>query len=180
MAATGIPEYRLPKQVLNKEVGIIQKLGGKIFYNKALGRDLEITSLMKDGYKAVFLGLGCHKGKSLGIPYEDPDLDGYDFGVNFLLRLNRDYVDQGLPMAMGEKIIVVGGGNVAMDCARSALRMEGVKEVLLVYRRSEKEMPADHEEIEVAHDEDIIFHTLTNPVNSLLKKVSYKALNSFV
>lgn len=169
MAATGIPEYRLPKLVLNKEVGIIQKLGGNIFYNKALGRDIEVTDLMKDGYKAVFLGIGCHKGKSLGIPYEDPDLDGYDFGVDFLLRLNRDYVDQGLPMAMGEKVVVVGGGNVAMDCARSALRLEGVKEVHIVYRRSEEEMPADHEEIEAAHDEGIVFHPLTNPCKLVIK-----------
>lgn len=169
MAATGIPEYRLPKQILNQEVDILRKLGGKIFYNKALGRDIEVSKLMENDYKAVFLGIGCHKGKSLGIPYEDPELAGYDFGVNFLLRLNTEYVDQGLPMAMGKKVVVVGGGNVAMDCARSALRMDGVKEVHIVYRRSENEMPADHEEIEAAHDEGIIFHPLTNPCKLIIE-----------
>lgn len=163
MAATGIPEYRLPKEILNQEISIIETLGGKIHYGKTLGRDISIGDLMNNGYKAVFLGIGCHKGKSLRIPYEDPDLAGYDFGVDFLLRLNRDYVDQGLPMVMGKQVVVVGGGNVAMDCARSALRMEGVEEVHLIYRRSEEEMPADHEEIEAAHDEGVIFHPLTNP-----------------
>ncbi|HID03391.1 MAG TPA: oxidoreductase, partial [Desulfobacterales bacterium] len=170
MAATGIPEYRLPKKILSQEIGIIEKLGGKIHYDKALGRDIEIDSLFTDGYKAVFLGVGCHKGKSLNIPYEDPALVGYDFGVDFLLRLNRDYIDQGLPMTMGKKVVVVGGGNVAMDCARSALRMDGVEEVHLVYRRSEKEMPADHEEIEAAHDEGVIFHELTNPTKLIVEE----------
>lgn len=169
MAATGIPEYRLPKQILTKEIGIIQNLGGNIFYNKGLGRDFEVNDLIDNDYKAVFLGIGCHKGKSLGIPYEDASLTGYDFGVNFLLRLNRDYVDQGLPMTLGEKVVVVGGGNVAMDCARSALRMDGVQEVHVVYRRSEKEMPADHEEIEAAHEEGVIFHPLTNPTKLIVE-----------
>lgn len=169
MAATGIPEYRLPKQILNQEVSIIETLGGRIYYNKTLGRDISIGSLMKEGYKSIFLGIGCHKGKSLRIPYEDAALEGYDYGVNFLLRLNRDYVDRGMPMAMGEKVVVVGGGNVAMDCARSALRMDGVKEVHLVYRRSEEEMPADHEEIEAAHAEGVIFHPLANPSRILVE-----------
>lgn len=169
MAATGIPEYRLPKQVLNQEIGIIENLGGKIFYNQALGRDIKIEALLEDGYKSVFLGVGCHKGKSLGIPYEDSALTGYDFGVDFLLRINRDFIDQGLPMTMGKKVVVVGGGNVAMDCARSALRMDGVEEVHLVYRRTEKEMPADHEEIEASHDEGIIFHELTNPIKLIVE-----------
>lgn len=169
MAATGIPEYRLPKQILNNEIGIIENLGGNIFYNKALGSDISINSLRNDGYKSVFLGIGCHKGKSLGIPYEDPELAGYDFGVSFLLRLNRDFIDQGLPMSMGEKVVVVGGGNVAMDCARSALRMDTVKEVHLIYRRTENEMPADDIEIEAAHEEGVIFHPLTNPCRLIVK-----------
>ena len=168
MAATGIPEYRLPKEVLGKEVSIIETLGGRIFYNQKLGRDFTLDDLAERGYPAVFLGIGTHKGKIMEIAYEDPELDGYDFGVDFLLRINHDYIDQGIPMVLGEKMVVVGGGNVAMDCARSALRM-GVKEVHLVYRRSRKEMPADHEEVEAAIKEGVIFHFLTNPTKIIVK-----------
>ncbi len=168
MAATGIPEYRLPKEVLTKEVSIIETLGGRIFYNQKLGRDFTLDDLSQRSYAAVFLGIGTHKGKMMEVAYEDPELEGYDFGVDFLLRINHDYIDRGIPMSLGEKMVVVGGGNVAMDCARSALRM-GVNEVHLVYRRSRKEMPADHEEIEAAMDEGVVFHFLTNPTKIIVK-----------
>ncbi|MFH0780449.1 MAG: FAD-dependent oxidoreductase [Pseudomonadota bacterium] len=168
MAATGIPEYRLPKAVLSKEIAIIETLGGHISYNQKMGRDFTLKDLTERGYAAIFLGIGTHKGKTMQVTYEDPDLPGYDFGVDFLLRINHDYIDRGIPMELGEKMVVVGGGNVAMDCARSALRMN-VKEVHLVYRRSEKEMPADHEEIEAAKKEGVIFHFLTNPTKLLVK-----------
>ena len=168
MAATGIPEYRLPKAVLGKEVSIIESLGGRIFYNQKMGRDFTLNDLMEKEYSSVFLGIGTHKGKTMQVAYEDPDISGYDFGVDFLLRINHDYIDRGIPMELGEKMVVVGGGNVAMDCARSALRMN-VKEVHLVYRRSEKEMPADHEEIEAAKKEGVIFHFLTNPTKILVE-----------
>jgi formate dehydrogenase beta subunit len=167
MAATGIPEYRLPKEVLNKEISIIETLGGRILYNQKLGRDLIMNDLVERGYNAVFLGIGAHKGKMMRVAEEDPEIEGYDFGVDFLLRINHDYIDRGMPMELGEKMVVVGGGNVAMDCARSALRMN-VKEVHLVYRRSQKEMPADHEEIEAAMKEGVIFHFLTNPTRILV------------
>lgn len=168
MAATGIPEYRLPKAVLSKEVAIIEALGGRIFYNQKMGREFSLDNLLQRGYSAVFLGIGTHKGKTMQVAYEDPEVHGYDFGVDFLLRINHDYIDRGIPMELGEKMVVVGGGNVAMDCARSALRMN-VKEVHLVYRRSEKEMPADHEEIEAAKKEGVIFHFLTNPTKILVE-----------
>ncbi|MDK9706426.1 MAG: FAD-dependent oxidoreductase [Desulforhopalus sp.] len=168
MAATGIPEYRLPKAVLGKEISIIEALGGQIHYNQKMGRDFTLSDLMERGYSAVFLGIGTHKGKTMQVAYEDPEILGYDFGVDFLLRINHDYIDRGVPMQLGEKMVVVGGGNVAMDCARSALRMN-VKEVHLVYRRSEKEMPADHEEIEAAKKEGVIFHFLTNPTKILVQ-----------
>ncbi|MGL1931947.1 MAG: FAD-dependent oxidoreductase [Desulfotalea sp.] len=168
MAATGIPEYRLPKKVLNKEVAIIETLGGKIYYNQRLGRDITVNTLLEKGYKSVFLGIGSHMGRSLGVAGEDPKLIGYDFGVDFLLRLNRDYIDLGLPMTIGKKVVVVGGGNVAMDCARSALRMKGVEEVHLVYRRTENDMPADHEEVVAAQAEGVVFHTLTNPTKLII------------
>ena len=131
MAATGIPEYRLPKAVLTKEIGIIQALGGRLFYNKRMGKDFTLSQLFTRGYKAVFLGVGAHKGRLMRAMGEDPTLDGYDFGVDFLLRINHEYIDKGIPMSLGERMVVVGGGNVAMDCVRSALRM-GVKEVHLV------------------------------------------------
>ncbi|WP_419175914.1 FAD-dependent oxidoreductase [Desulfosediminicola sp.] len=163
MAYTGIPEYRLPKSVLSKEVSIIESLGGRIFYDQKMGRDFTMSDLMSRGYKSVFLAVGAHKGKQIGVSGEDVNLEGYDFGVDFLLRLNRDHIDQGLPLKMGKKVVVVGGGNVAMDCARSSLRL-GVEEVHLVYRRSRAEMPADHEEVEAAEKEGVQFHYLTNPV----------------
>jgi formate dehydrogenase beta subunit len=166
MAATGIPEYRLPKAILGKEIHIIETLGGQIFYNREMGRDFSLTGLFDKGYKAVFLGIGTHKGKLMNVMGEDPNLEGYTFGVDFLLRINHDYIDKGIPMRLEEKMVVVGGGNVAMDCVRSALRM-GVEEVHLVYRRSRNEMPADHEEIEAAEKEGVNFHFLTHPIRIL-------------
>ena len=166
MAATGIPEYRLPKAVLSREIGIIETLGGQIFYNRKMGRDFSLTSLLHNGYKAVFLAIGAHKGKGMGILGEDPTLAGYAYGVDMLLKVNHDYIDKGIPMTLGEHVVVVGGGNVAMDCVRSALRM-GSSDVHLVYRRSRKEMPADHEEIEAAEKEGVHFHFLTHPTRIL-------------
>jgi len=163
MAAVGIPEYRLPKEeILRKEVSIIESLGGKIFYNKRMGLDFTLKSLREQGYKAIFLGVGAHHGKTLGIPGESRSLKGFNTGVRFLLFINHYHINIGIPMDLGEKMVVVGGGNVAMDCARSALRM-GVKEVHLIYRRTKEEMPADHEEIEAAEKEGVIFHYLTHP-----------------
>ena len=144
MAATGIPEYRLPNDVLKREISIIETMGGQIFYNRRMGRDFTVKRLFAGGYKAIFLAIGTHKGKMLRAVGEDPHLHGYDFGVDFLLRINHDYIDKGIPMKLGKSMVVVGGGNVAMDCVRSALRM-GVEDVHLVYRRSRNEMPADHE-----------------------------------
>ncbi|MCG8572282.1 MAG: FAD-dependent oxidoreductase [Spirochaetes bacterium] len=162
MAAVGIPEYRLPKKdVLQKEVSIIESLGGKIIYNKRLGLDISLTEL-NNKYKAVFLGLGAHKGKKLNIPGENRSVQGYIAGVKFLLYINHYYIDLNLPVDLGDTMVVVGGGNVAMDCVRSALRL-GVKEVHLIYRRTKKEMPADHEEIEAAEKEGVIFHYLSHP-----------------
>ncbi|MCP4156484.1 MAG: FAD-dependent oxidoreductase [bacterium] len=176
MAGVGIPEYRLPKEeVLKKEVSIIESLGGKIVYNKRMGKDFTLNDLMDQGYKSVFLGLGAHKGKMMNIPGEEDSLKGYTTGVKFLLFINHYHINIGIPMDLGEKMVVVGGGNVAMDCARSALRM-GVKEVHLVYRRTEKEMPADHEEVEAAKKEGVIFHFLTHPRRIITENRAVKGL----
>lgn len=175
MAATGIPEYRLPKAVLAKEIGIIQALGGNLFYNKKMGKDFTLSHLLSWGYKAVFLGVGAHKGRGMGAVGEDPKLEGYSFGVDFLLRINHEYIDKGIPMSLGERMVVVGGGNVAMDCVRSALRM-GVKEVHLIYRRSREEMPAEPDEIQAAEKEGVIFHLLVNPVKVISERGKIKAV----
>jgi formate dehydrogenase beta subunit len=166
MAAVGIPNYRLPKDLLRKEVSIIETLGGKIHYNRRMGHDFNLNDLMEQKYKAVFLGLGAHSSKMLGIPGENRSMKGYKSGISFLLYINHYYINTGLAVDLGEKMVVVGGGNVAMDCVRSALRM-GVKEVHLVYRRSRAEMPADHEEVEAAEKEGVIFHFLTHPTRIL-------------
>ncbi len=163
MAAVGIPEYRLPKEeILRKEVSIIEDLGGVIHYNQRMGRNFTLDTLIDDGFKSVFLGVGAHQGKEMGVPGEDPSIQGYISGVKFLLFINHYHINMDVSMDLGEKMVVVGGGNVAMDCARSALRM-GVEEVHLVYRRSRKEMPADIEEIDAAEHEGVIFHFLTHP-----------------
>jgi formate dehydrogenase beta subunit len=163
MAAVGIPEYRLPKEeILRKEISIIESLGARIHYNQRMGADFSLSDLFEKGYKAVFLGLGAHRGKSMNVPGEEGTVQGYISGVKFLLYINHYYINVGLEMDLGNRMVVVGGGNVAMDCARSALRM-GVKDVHLVYRRTRKEMPADSEEIEAAQEEGVHFHFLAAP-----------------
>jgi len=163
MAAVGIPMYRLPKDILNLEISVIETLGGRIFYGKRLGQDMSLQNLFDEGYKSVFLGIGAQRGKMLGIPGENRSQKGYKSGISFLLYINHYYINMGLEVDLGNKMVIVGGGNVAMDCARSALRM-GVKEVHLVYRRSREEMPADKAEVEAAEEEGVIFHFLTHPV----------------
>jgi len=176
MAAVGIPEYRLPKEdVLRKEISIIEALGGSIHYNQRLGQHFTLAGLRERGFKAIFLGVGAHKGKSLGIPGEEASVQGYVTGVKFLLFINHYHITLGLPMELGEKMVVVGGGNVAMDCVRSALRM-GVKEVHLVYRRTQDSMPADLEEIEAAEKEGVHFHCLTHPTRILTEDGKVKGI----
>ncbi len=168
MAAVGIPEYRLPKEILRKEVSIVENLGGTIHYNKRMGTDFDLQHLIDKGFKAIFIGIGTHSPRPLGIKGEDRHLKGYKSGVKFLLYVNHYYVPMGISVDLGERAVVVGGGNVAMDCARTALRM-GFKEVHLVYRRTRSEMPADPEEIKAAEEEGIIFHFLTNPTEIISK-----------
>ncbi len=166
MAATGIPVYRLPKDVLLREVGIIESLGGRIFYNKRMGKDFSLKTLFEQGYKAVFLALGTHEGRQMRVPGEDPGLEGYFSGVAFLLQVNQACMQESAPLRVGRRVAVVGGGNVAMDCARSALRL-GAEEVHLIYRRAREDMPADAKEIEDAMEEGVQFHFLTNPTKIL-------------
>jgi len=176
MAAVGIPEYRLPKEaVLRKEVSILESLGGHIHYNQRLGEHFTIDDLRERGFTAIFLGVGAHKGKGMGIPGEGGSVQGYVTGVKFLLFINHYHINLGVAMELGQKMVVVGGGNVAMDCVRSALRM-GVKEVHLVYRRTRDAMPADLEEIEAAEAEGIHFHYLTHPTGLVTEDGKVKAI----
>ncbi len=167
MAAIGIPSYRLPKDVLKSEMDIITELGGRFLFNQALGRDYSIDDLFARGYRAVFLALGCQEGTKLGVADEDPSMPGYELGIGFLLKVH-DHVAGIHTTQLSDTVVVVGGGNVAMDCVRSALRM-GAEDVHLVYRRSHGDMPADAEEIEAAEREGVIFHFLTNPTRILSK-----------
>ena len=161
MAQIGIPSYRLPKDTLAMETDIIVDLGGHFRFGQQLGRDFSIDDLFRQGYKAVFLGLGCQEGTTLGIEGEGAARDGYFSGIDFLLKVH-DHVDEVEPLDLKGEVVVVGGGNVAMDCVRSAVRL-GADNVHIIYRRTREDMPADHEEVVAADDEDIEFHTLTNP-----------------
>jgi formate dehydrogenase (NADP+) beta subunit len=165
MAQIGIPSYRLPKDTLALETDIIVDLGGHFRYGQALGRDFSIDNLFAQGYKAVFLALGCQQGTALGVDNEDVAREGYYSGIDFLLKVH-DHVGGIEKLDMKGEVVVVGGGNVAMDCVRSSLRL-GADNVHVIYRRTEKDMPADHEELEAAHHEGIHFHTLCNPTRIL-------------
>ena len=156
MLYVGIPEYRLPKAVLRREVGLIEQEGVEIRYNMALGRDVAFADLDDLGFAATFIGIGAHSGKKLRIPGED--LPGSMDAIDFLRE-----VALGERTSMGEKVLVIGGGNSAMDAARTALRL-GAKEVGVVYRRSRAEMPANPWEIDEAMEEGVRFHFLSAPV----------------
>ena len=167
MALRGIPPYRLPKGLLQKETDAIGELGGEWHFGQRLGRDFTVSSLFDDGYGAVFLGIGCAEGAYLGLPAEDRSLAGYQNGIDFLLEIEKSVAD-GLPPQIHGDVVVVGCGNVAMDCCRTAKRIATGK-VHIVYRRTEAQASADREEIEAARDEGVEFHFLTNPLAFSLK-----------
>ena len=163
----GIPEFRLPKRIVAKEVETLEKLGVKIETNVVIGKTLTIDELFDMGYEAVFVGSGAGLPNFMGIPGEG--LCGVYSANEFLTRSNlmksfRE--DPETPIMKGGKVAVVGGGNVAMDAARTALRL-GAEKVYIVYRRSMEELPARREEVEHAEEEGIEFSLLTNPVEIL-------------
>ena len=159
MAAVGIPDYRLPRDIVRGEVEEIEQLGVKIVHGQALGVHFTLDDLDKEGFKAIFIGMGCHCHKSLGIEGEDKGYYGYVPGVYFLRNINLGLYDE---VPKGKKMVVVGGGNVAIDCVRTAFRA-GFDESHIVYRRSRIEMPADQVEIDDAEAEGVQFHFLTAP-----------------
>jgi formate dehydrogenase beta subunit len=157
MAAVGIPDYRLPREILRGEVAQIEKLGVKIEYNKTLGIDFAVENIEEMGFKAIFLAMGCHCHKKLGIEGEDSNFEGFIPGI-FFLR----FANMGEKTPKGRKLVVIGGGNVAIDSARMGFRL-GFEEVHVVYRRTRAEMPADHAEVRDAMAEGVQFHFLTAP-----------------
>lgn len=161
----GIPEFRLPKSIVEYEVGNLTKLGVEIKTNYLIGQTLTIPELFGEGYEAIFIGTGAGLPYFLDIPGEN--LNGVYSANEFLTRVNLmkayRFPEYDTPIRIGRKVAVIGGGNVAMDAARTALRL-GAEESIIVYRRSRAEMPARLEEIENAEEEGIIFKLLTNPV----------------
>lgn len=163
----GIPEFRLPKSIVRKEIDGLKDLGVKIETNVVVGKTLSIDELMNEkGFEAVFIGSGAGLPKFMGIPGEN--LKGVYSANEFLTRINlmKAYNDgSDTPIAHSKRVAVVGGGNVAMDAARCAKRLGA--EVYIVYRRGMEELPARKEEVEHAEEEGIIFKTLTNPTEIL-------------
>lgn len=163
----GIPEFRLPKSIVQKEVDKLKSLGVKIETNMVIGKTLTVDELFEMGNEAVFIGSGAGLPRFMGIPGEE--YNGVYSSNEFLTRSNlmKAYEEHPVtPIMKGGVVAVVGGGNVAMDAARTALRL-GAKKVYIVYRRSEEELPARHEEVEHAKEEGVEFKLLTNPVEVL-------------
>ena len=161
MLAIGIPDYRLPKKILNQEIEAIKAAGVEVRAGVTVGKDITFADLTKQGYKALFIASGAHKPMKLGIP------GGEAKGVISPMALLRP-VNLGEKVKVGERVAVIGGGNTAMDCARTAFRV-GAKEVTIVYRRTRAEMPAQADEIEAALAEEIKIEYLAAPTKVLAK-----------
>lgn len=162
----GIPEFRLPKSILDIEIENVTKLGVEVITNFVIGRTATVDELMNDfGFDAMFLGTGAGTPTFLGIPGEN--LPGVFSASEFLTRVNfmngYKFPEYDTPVKIGRRVAVIGGGNTAMDAVRTANRL-GTEKAYLVYRRSKEEMPAREEEVHHAEEEGIEFHMLTNPV----------------
>jgi NADPH-dependent glutamate synthase beta subunit-like oxidoreductase/NAD-dependent dihydropyrimidine dehydrogenase PreA subunit len=194
MLRLGVPEYRLPRELIRLEINAILNLGLELRLGKAIGRDFALNDLFDNGYEAVFLAVGAHRGRSLNIP--GVELDGVFKAIDFLLNINLGY-----KVDLGERIVVVGGGNVAIDVARTAARQEpppaeivtdissaldvarsavrfGAREVHVVSLESLQEMPATEEEIREAEDERIVFHHSKGPNRIIGKNGKVTALET--
>ncbi|MDI3546911.1 MAG: NADH-quinone oxidoreductase subunit [Halanaerobiales bacterium] len=157
MLAVGIPEYRLPKELLNEEITVLTTMGVEIVVDTRIGEDITLKELKEQGYKAVYLAVGAHKDRKLGI--EGEDLKGVYSGIELLKEINL-----GREVDMrGKKVAIIGGGNAAIDVARNLVRL-GAEEVNIVYRRTKDDMPAHREEIEEAEYEEVKINCLVNPV----------------
>jgi heterodisulfide reductase subunit A len=162
MLAVGIPEYRLPKKLLNHEIDYIKGMGISIKTGMALGKDFSIDDLSRKGFKAIYIATGAHQSLKMKIPGEE-EFEGVCLGLDFLRDINL-----GNSPHVGGRAAVIGGGNTAIDAARTALRC-GAKEVMILYRRARKEMPADEAEIQAAEEEGVKIQYLVAPVEVLGK-----------
>jgi glutamate synthase (NADPH/NADH) small chain len=164
----GIPEFRLPKAIVQAEVDALKKLGAEIELNAVIGKLDTVDELLANGFDAVFLGTGAGLPNFMGIPGEN--LVGVYSANEYLTRSNLmkayRFPEYDTPIIRSRRVAVIGGGNVAMDSARTAVRL-GAEEVLLVYRRSRQEMPARIEEVHHAEEEGVRFEMLTNPIEVL-------------
>jgi len=163
MAALGIPDYRLPRDVLRTELDIIQHMGAQIHYGQRLGRDFGLQDLKDRGFDAIFVAIGAQLGSRLGVPGEEEAPIGYYPAIDFLRAVNK-----GEDIPVRGRAVIVGGGNVAIDSARCSLRL-GMDEVHVVYRRVREAMPADKVEVHDADEEGVQFHFLTNPTRVLIE-----------
>ena len=170
MTMVGIPRYRLPREVIDREVAMIEDLGVEFVYNTRFGEDASYEELKKEGFRAFLFAIGAHKAFKLNIPGENDFLkviDAIDLLKNAALGQRK---------APGRKAVIIGGGNVAIDAARTCLRL-GCDEVTVAYRRTRKEMPADEEEVEQAEDEGVKLALLTIPVEIKGESQGIKALH---
>ena len=162
----GIPQFRLPKEIVQTEIANLKKMGVEILTNQVVGKITSVDELMENGYDAVFIGTGAGLPYFMEIPGEN--LNGVYSANEFLTRTNLmkgyKFPDYATPVKVGKNVAVLGAGNVAMDSARTALRL-GAENVYIIYRRSRAEMPARNEELEHAEEEGIQFRLLTNPVS---------------
>lgn len=168
MLTTGIPSYRLPQAVVEAEIQVIRDMGVTMKTGVEIGQDVTIAQLRQEGFKAFFIAIGTQECIELGV--EGEDLDGVYRGLDLLHQVNR-----GEPVALGQRVAVIGGGNVAMDAVRSARRL-GATEAFIVYRRSLEEMPSRPEELEECQEEGIPIHWLTQPVRFVGANGKVKAM----
>jgi NADH-quinone oxidoreductase subunit F len=170
MLVAGIPQYRLPREIVEREIEMIRASGVEIQCNKKLGRDFTIDDLTKQGYKAVFLATGAHRSMPLGIAGEEAE--GVMKSMEFLTDVNVNG-----RKAIGKQVAVVGGGNSAVDAARVAWRLPGCEKVTIIYRRTRAEMPAFKEEVDAAIEEGIEIHFLANPVKVHVEQGRIRAVD---
>ncbi len=168
MLTVGIPSYRLPRNIIETEIQVIKDLGVEFKTGVEIGKDVTIEQLRGEGYSAFFMGIGSHECKVLGV--EGEDLEGVLPGIDFLREFNL-----GNAVSIGNRVAVVGGGNVAMDSVRTSLRI-GASKPFVIYRRSEAEMPANEVEIEECREEGIDIMTLTTPIRIIGEDGKVKAI----
>ena len=168
MLTLGIPSFRLEKDVVNAEIEVLKEMGVHFQCGVEIGKDLTIDQLREQGYKGFYLAIGAQKSAPIGVPGED--LSGVYGGVDFLRKVNL-----GKKPRIGKKCAVIGGGNVAMDVCRTAIRL-GAKDTYVIYRRSQAEMPADAEEVAEAMEEGVQFRFLSAPAEILGENGKVKAL----